>query len=78
MRDASGRHITGTLYDEDELGLGLGDRLAGLIQRTGLDKLAHAYTSATGQDCGCAARQEALNRFGEKVKENLVSLRRLR
>jgi len=71
MLDENGRHITGTLT-------GLGDQVAAAIHASGLDKLAHAYTSLTGRDCGCGKRQEALNQFGEKVKENLAVLRRLR
>lgn len=57
---------------------GLGDTIARAAKLIGADKLARVYTEATGRDCGCEARREALNRFGEKVKENLVSLRRLR
>jgi len=77
MRDQQGRHITGTPFDADETD-GLGDKVALLLERAGFDNLAHAYTDLTGHDCGCGARREALNRFGEKVKENLASLRRLR
>jgi len=57
---------------------GLGDAVARVIEVVHLDVVAHAYTDLTGHDCGCGARREALNRFGEKVKENLASLRRLR
>lgn len=41
----------------------LGDAAAGVIQATGLDKLAEGYTRITGRDCGCKARQEWLNRW---------------
>ncbi len=42
-------------------GKGLGDVVADIIHATGLDVLATTYTDLTGQDCGCQARQEALN-----------------
>jgi hypothetical protein len=41
----------------------LGDAVADLTQATGLDKVAEFYTDVTGQDCGCQARQERLNRL---------------
>lgn len=40
---------------------GLGDTVHNLIEMTGLDILAEIYTSVTGRDCGCTARQERLN-----------------
>lgn len=40
----------------------LGDMVAGVTHATGLDKVAELYTNLTGQDCGCQARQEWLNR----------------
>jgi hypothetical protein len=42
---------------------GLGDTVAQFTHATGIDKLAEAYTQATGKDCGCAARQEKLNQM---------------
>ena len=42
-------------------GKGLGDVVADIIHATGLDVLATEYTRLTGQSCGCAERQEALN-----------------
>lgn len=48
-------------------GAQLGDMVADGIQRTGLDRLATAYTEATGQDCGCKQRQQALNAFGSRL-----------
>jgi hypothetical protein len=45
----------------------LGDAVADFTHATRLDKLAECYTTATGQDCGCAARQEALNRLAPDV-----------
>ncbi len=48
-------------------GAQLGDMIAESIQRAGLDRLATAYTEATGQDCGCKQRQQALNEFGKRL-----------
>ena len=42
-------------------GQGLGDAIADLTHITGVDRLATAYTKITGKDCGCKARQDALN-----------------
>lgn len=49
---------------------GLGDTVAKITHATGLDKLAELYTSLTGKPCGCAGRQDALNKlFPYGVKE---------
>ena len=49
---------------------GLGDTIAKITHATGLDKLAEMYTQITGRPCGCAERQEALNKlFPYGVKE---------
>jgi hypothetical protein len=42
---------------------GLGDTIAKITHATGLDKLSELYTQVTGKDCGCASRQEALNKL---------------
>jgi len=42
---------------------GLGDTVFKITHATGLDKLAEIYTKITGQPCGCAERQEALNKL---------------
>ncbi len=42
-------------------GKGLGDVIADITHKTGLDKVAELYTQVTGQDCGCKQRQEMLN-----------------
>jgi hypothetical protein len=34
-----------------------------VIHATGFDQLAKAYTNITGKDCGCKARQAALNQI---------------
>ena len=40
---------------------GLGDTLAKLARATGAARVAEALASATGRDCGCNRRREALN-----------------
>lgn len=42
---------------------GLGDTIAKITQTTGLAHLATLYTQLTGKECGCADRQEALNKL---------------
>ena len=49
------------------VGKGLGDLVADFTHATRLDKLAEWYTKVTCKDCGCAARQEALNRLAPNV-----------
>lgn len=44
-------------------GQGLGDTVAQFTHATGIDQIASMYTQYTGKDCGCKARQEALNRI---------------
>lgn len=46
-----------------EISRGLGDTVAKITHATGLDKLSELYTNITGRDCGCASRQEALNKL---------------
>ena len=41
----------------------LGDAVADFTQAAGLDKVAQLYTDLTGKNCGCQARQDALNRL---------------
>jgi hypothetical protein len=43
-------------------GMALGDLVAEFTSFTGLDRLAGLYTDVTGKECGCSARQEALNK----------------
>jgi len=45
------------------VGKGLGDVVADFTHATGLDQISHTYTQVTGKDCGCAARQDALNQI---------------
>jgi hypothetical protein len=42
---------------------GVGDTIYKITHATGLDKLAELYTKITGKPCGCAERQEALNKL---------------
>lgn len=51
---------------------GLGDTVAKITHTTRLDKLSALYTHITGKPCGCADRQEALNKlFPYGVKEEI-------
>lgn len=73
MRDASGRHITGTLPEDDaeayeayrELyrSRGLGDTVEKAIKLVGADKIAKLYEKKTGRACRCSDRKELLNRL---------------
>lgn len=51
---------------------GLGDTIAKITSATKLDVLAQQIAKAVGaEDCGCAARQQTLNKvFPYKTKEN--------
>lgn len=42
---------------------GLGDSIAKLAHSLGADRIAQSWTDATGKDCGCKKRQEALNKM---------------
>lgn len=42
--------------------IGLGDTVARLTQATGIAQVVNLVTDATGHDCGCQRRREALNR----------------
>jgi len=46
----------------------LGDRIAGALEKVGIDKLAKRYEQVTGRDCGCNKRKDALNAFHERVR----------
>ena len=48
---------------EQEKSKGLGDTIAKITEVTGIKKVAEAFTNATGKDCGCAKRQDTLNRL---------------
>jgi len=40
---------------------GLGDTVQKIATAIGADKVAKAYEKATGKDCGCSKRKDALN-----------------
>jgi hypothetical protein len=41
---------------------GLGDTIEKVTKVTGIKKVVEAVSAATGKDCGCGARRDALNR----------------
>jgi hypothetical protein len=41
---------------------GLGDSIEKITTATGIKKVVEAVAKATGKDCGCGARRDALNR----------------
>ena len=41
---------------------GLGDTIEKVTKATGIKKVVEAVSVATGKDCGCKARRDALNR----------------
>ena len=42
---------------------GLGDTVAKITKATGIKKVVDTVSKATGKDCGCGKRQDALNRL---------------
>ena len=42
---------------------GLGDTIEKITKATGIKKVVDKVAKATGKDCGCAKRQDALNRL---------------
>jgi hypothetical protein len=51
---------------------GLGDRVADGLASVGITK--ERVSKLVGKDCGCAKRQEALNRLGQRAAEALRKL----
>jgi hypothetical protein len=41
---------------------GLGDTIEKVTKATGIKKVVEAVSAATGKDCGCGKRRDALNR----------------
>jgi hypothetical protein len=41
---------------------GLGDTIERITTATGIKKVVDSVAKATGKDCGCKARRDALNR----------------
>ncbi len=44
-------------------GQGLGDTVADVTHKVGLDQVAKSYEELTGKSCGCKQRQETLNQI---------------
>ena len=42
---------------------GLGDTIEKITKATGIKKVVKKVSEITGKDCGCAKRQETLNRL---------------
>ena len=55
-----------------KVGQGLGDAVADLTHRTGIDKLAEAYELFTGKPCGCDRRREKLNQLVPDFKPEVL------
>ncbi len=48
-------------------GTGLGDCIAKITHAPGADEVAKTYQQTTGKSCGCAMRQEMLNKIMSNV-----------
>jgi len=46
----------------EEKSKGLGDTIEKITTATGIKKVVETVAKATGKDCGCAKRRDALNR----------------
>ena len=42
---------------------GLGDTVEKITEATGIKKVVETISKATGKDCGCGKRKDALNRI---------------
>ena len=49
-------------YMENNKSKGLGDTVAKITKATGIKKVVDTISEATGKDCGCGKRKEALNK----------------
>jgi hypothetical protein len=49
---------------------GLGDVVEAVTEATGIKKAVETVAKATGRDCGCGRRKEALNRLVPFKKED--------
>jgi hypothetical protein len=47
---------------ENNKSKGLGDTVAKITKATGIKKVVDTISEATGKDCGCGKRKEALNK----------------
>lgn len=48
--------------DKQNKSKGLGDTIEKITTATGIKKVVESVAKATGKDCGCGARRDALNR----------------
>lgn len=48
---------------------GLGDTIEKITTATGIKKVVNTISSATGKDCGCSKRRQALNNPNLKVNK---------
>jgi hypothetical protein len=55
---------------------GLGDLVEVVTEATGIKAASEAISKATGRDCGCGRRKEALNRLVPFKKENADGVQR--
>jgi len=54
---------TNLYYMEEKKSKGLGDTVAKITKATGIKKVVDTVAKTVKKDCGCAKRQETLNRF---------------
>jgi hypothetical protein len=54
--------IKSNQMEQQEKSKGLGDTIEKITTVTGIKKVVDTVAKATGKDCGCKARKEALNR----------------
>ena len=48
---------------EEKKSKGLGDTIEKITKATGIKKVVEKVSETTGKDCGCAKRQNTLNRL---------------
>jgi hypothetical protein len=54
--------IKSNQMEQREKSRGLGDTIEKITTVTGIKKVVETVAKATGKDCGCKARKDALNR----------------
>ena len=50
----------------------LGDKVHHVMRVSGVHQMTEAIMKKTGKDCGCKKRQEQLNKFSNRVVDNLI------
>mgnify|MGYP003652269435 CR=1 FL=1 len=58
-----GGHLLKINCMEKNKSKGLGDTIEKITKATGIKKVVEVVSKATGKDCGCAKRQDDLNRL---------------